>query len=104
MTDRLIPHIRKNYDSKFKFQLHDLRATFGMNQTDVQMALVHAGKISLLKARTNVMALMWHTSSATTERYLDYRKHTEAAYAAVNDYGDLVQQWIGEVMKGVDYN
>jgi integrase len=102
LTERLIPYIREHFDRDFSFRLHDLRATFGMNQTDIQMALVQSGVISLQKARTNVTALMWHTSSATTDRYLGYRKRVEAAIVAVNGYGEAVQKWIDIAMAGVE--
>jgi integrase len=100
--DYLIPYVQKTHSQAFKFRPHDLRATFGMNQTDAQMALVQAGEITLNKARTNVMSLMWHTSSKTTDLYIDYRKQMETIYAAVNGYGVRVQEWIDRSMKGVD--
>jgi integrase len=102
LTERLMPYIREHFDSSFSFRLHDLRASFGMNQTDIQMALVQDGLISLQRARANVMALMWHTSSATTDRYLGHRKQVEAAIAAVNGYGEAVQKWIDIAMAGVE--
>lgn len=102
LKDRLIPYIQEKHSKSFHFRPHDLRATFGMNQTDLQMALVSAGIITLNRARTNVMALMWHTSLGTTDKYLDYRKQMEVVYAAVNGYGDNLQGWIAGAMKGVD--
>lgn len=102
LKDRLIPYVQKKHSKSFHFRPHDLRATFGMNQTDLQMTLVSAGAISLNRARTNVMALMWHTSLGTTDKYLDYRKQMEIVYAAVNGYGDSLQDWIARAMKGVD--
>lgn len=97
---QLIPYVRKHRDSKFHFRIHDLRATYGMNQTDIQMALVQKNILTLRKARTNVMALMGHASSATTDLYLDYRKQMGAIYAAVNGYGQQVQLWIDGAMNG----
>lgn len=102
LKDRLLPYIQEKYCKKFHFRPHDLRATFGMNQTDLQMALVSAGVITLSRARTNVMALMWHTSLGTTDKYLDYRKQMEVVYAAVNGYGENLQGWIAGAMKGVE--
>lgn len=104
LKDHLIPYVRKHHDKNFQFRIHDLRATFGMNQTDMQMALVEKGTITLQKARITVMALMGHTSSATTDLYLDYRKQLEQAYAAINGYGEQVQTWISDAMAGFSKN
>ena len=73
-----------------------------MNMTDIQLGLVEKGVITLHKARMNVKDLMWHESSATTDRYLDYRKQMEAVYAAINGYGEQVQVWIEGAMRKLD--
>ncbi len=101
LKDSLIPLVRENFDPKFHFRIHDLRATFGMNQTDLQMELVQSGVITLRIARSNVMALMGHSSSEITELYLDYRKKMEVMYCAVNGYGDQVCAWINAAMEAV---
>ena len=102
LKERLIPFVQTRYDPKFKFRIHDLRATFGMNQTDIQMSLVQAGVITLNKARSIVKELMWHKSSATTDKYLDYRKQMKMIRAAINGHGDHVQGWIDKAMKGIE--
>nr|WP_314543380.1 site-specific integrase [uncultured Massilia sp.] len=102
LKERLIPFVQNRYDPKFKFRIHDLRATFGINQTDIQMSLVQAGVITLSKARSIVKELMWHTSSATTDKYLDYRKQMKMILAAINGHGDHVQGWIDRAMKGIE--
>lgn len=104
LKEHLIPYVRRHHDKNFHFRIHDLRASFGMNQTDVQMALVEEGEITLHKARITVMALMGHASSATTDLYLDYRKQMAQAYAAINGYGQQVQSWIADAMAGIGYN
>lgn len=101
LTDRLIPHVRKNHDPKFHFRIHDLRATFGMNHTDIQMDLVDTGKVTLSQARNIVRQLLWHKNSTTTDLYLDYRRRLEQVYAAIDGYGEQVQLWIDQAMKGV---
>lgn len=101
LTDRLIPHVRKSHDPKFHFRIHDLRATFGMNHTDIQMDLVDSGKVSLSQARNIVRQLMWHKDGATTDLYLDYRRRLEQVYAAINGYGEQVQLWIDQAMSGL---
>ncbi len=103
LTGRLIPHVQMHHDPRFHFRIHDLRATFGMNHTDIQMGLVESGKATLSQARNIVRALMWHKSSATTDLYLDYRRRMEQVYAAINGYGEQVQLWIDQAMKGLDH-
>lgn len=101
LKERVIPYVRKNHNPKFHMRIHDLRATFGMNHTDIQMGLVESGRISLSQARNTVRQLMWHQNSATTDLYLDYRKRLEQVYAAINEYGEQVQAWIDQAMTGV---
>lgn len=104
LKEHLIPYVRQHHDKTFHFRIHDLRASFGMNQTDVQLDLVEKGEITLHKARITVMALMGHASSATTDLYLDYRKLQAQAYAAIDGYGEQVQKWIADAMAGIGYN
>lgn len=102
LKERLIPFVQNCYDPKFKFRIHDLRATFGMNQTDIQMSLVQAGVITLTEARSIVKELMWHTSLATTDKYIDYRKQMKMIRSAINGHGDHVQGWINRAMEGIE--
>ncbi len=102
LKERLIPYVQNRYNPNFKFRPHDLRATFGMNQSDIQMSLVQAGLINLNQARSNLTALMWHRSSATTDKYLGYRQHMKMIRAAIDGHGDQVQEWIGRAMKGIE--
>lgn len=104
LKDHLIPYVRHHHDKNFHFRIHDLRASFGMNQTDAQLALVEQGIITLRQARITVMALMGHESSATTDLYLDYRKMMAQAYAAIDGYGEQVHAWIADAMAGIGYN
>lgn len=98
VSDQIVPYIRRHHDEHFDMKIHDLRATFGMNQTDIQLDLVQAGKSTLSKARDIVRQLMWHQSATTTDRYLDYRSRRALVYAAVNTYGEHVQGWIADAM------
>jgi len=76
ITDRVIPLIRtKNNDPHFHYQFHDIRASYGMNLTDHQLERVNIGEISLHQAREFVKSRMSHESSATTDRYLQYRSN-----------------------------
>ena len=98
LSERIIPYIQKNHDLNFHFKIHDLRATFGMNHTDIQMDLVDSGRVTLSQARNIVRQLMWHENSKTTDLYLDYRRRLEQVYAAINGYGEQVQIWINQAM------
>ena len=104
IKEHLVPYIQQHNNKHFTFRIHDLRASYGMNQTDIQLALVEKGEITLHKARITVMALMGHESPATTDRYLGYRKMQTQAYAAIDSYGEQVEAWIRDAMAGVGYN
>lgn len=101
LTDYLIPYIRRKHDPKFHYQIHDLRATFGMNLTDVQLKLVETGTISLSQARAFVQKMMCHAHPTTTDRYLDYRKQMQMVYAAIDGYEVQVENWISRSMAGL---
>lgn len=101
LTDYLIPHIRQVHDPKFHYRVHDLRASFGMNLTDMQLKLVEEGRISLAQARTFVQKMMCHESSATTDLYLNHRKQMEMVYAAIDGYEAQVARWIDSSMDGL---
>lgn len=100
IKDQAIPYICERYDPNFRYRIHDLRASFGMNMTEIQSGLVQNGVITLHKARMNVKDLMWHQSLATTDLYLNYRSQMDAMYAAVNNYGEQLQVWIKQAMNG----
>ncbi|EZP42018.1 Phage integrase family protein [Janthinobacterium lividum] len=70
------------------FRFHDLRATFGMNLTDAQMALVETGVITLSEAREYVKFAMGHSSYETTDRYLSYRSNATFTRRVRDAYGD----------------
>jgi integrase len=100
IAEHVIPHIRKHHDPTFHYQAHDLRATYGMNLTDIQLALVQRGEITLAQAREFVKTRMGHESSATTDLYLDYRRNLKMVYEAVDAheqyYRDLIEKaWEG---------
>lgn len=75
IAERVVPHLQANYKSNFSYQFHDMRASAGMNWTDAQLQLVAQGKITLMQAREFVRTRMGHESSATTDRYLNYRRN-----------------------------
>lgn len=98
LSGQILPYIHRHHDPKFAMKIHDMRATFGMNQTDIQLAMVESGKTTLTKARDIVRQLMWHESASTTDRYLDYRSRQALVYGAINTYGEQVQSWIDDAM------
>ena len=122
LKEHLIPYIQQHNKKNFTFRIHDLRASYGMNQTDIQLALVENGDITLHKARITVMALMGHESSATlningnagsgvAENIMSGRVHIKGSasqYAASSGHGGLVviegdaSSRCGISMKGVN--
>jgi len=101
IKDHAIPYVRARYDERFFYRPHDLRASYGMNMTDEMMKLVQEGKITLNKARLNVKDLMWHSSMAITDRYLNYKNDLDVAYQAINLYGNRLRHWTDRAMKGL---
>ena len=87
ITENIIPYIREKYDENFSYQVHDLRATFGMNIVDSRVE-----KYGYTETLRFVQARLGHTSPVTTERYLKYRKRISMA--------QLVQDsWEAELQK-----
>jgi hypothetical protein len=87
-SSAVIPYIRNKYDAGFRFRFHDLRASFGMNLTDSQLKLVAEKKITLTQARQFVAERMWHSSSATTDGYLEFRATLQHVQQVQDDYDD----------------
>lgn len=102
LKEHVIPYVRRHHDKHFQYRIHDLRASFGMNMTELLMESVQKGTITLSRARTIVKDLLWHESFATTDLYLNYRSQMDAIYEAVNGYGEQLQEWIEQAMKGVE--
>ena len=76
IDDSVTPLVQQTIP-RFKYRFHDLRATFGMNWVDYQM--LQAGPEGFGKryiwALDQLRKLMWHKSSQTTDKYLEYREH-----------------------------
>ncbi|SOZ16393.1 tyrosine-type recombinase/integrase [Cupriavidus taiwanensis] len=100
ITEHVIPYIRKHCDPAFRYQPHDLRATFGMNLTDIQLAMVQRGEISLTQARDFVRTRMGHESSATTDLYLGYRRTLKMVYEAVDAHEQYFRELIERAWEG----
>lgn len=69
ITSRILPFV------SFKFSFHDLRATYGLNLTEQQLASVELGETTLHKVRLFVRDRMGHKSLLTTDRYLSYKNN-----------------------------
>jgi integrase len=78
ITERVIPFVHAKHRTRtFHYQFHDMRATAGMNWTDHQLRLVELGQSTLHQAREFVKTRLSHESSATTDRYLQYRHNVK---------------------------
>jgi site-specific recombinase XerD len=99
ITDRIIPLIRtKNDAPDFHYQFHDTRASYGMNLTDRQLERVNIGEITLHQAREFVKARMSHESSATTDRYLQYRSNLTIASNINTKYDEHLRSLVNRCL------
>lgn len=105
IKDYVIPLIRlKKNDDNFQYHFHDTRASYGMNLTDHQLKRVSLGEITLHQAREFVKARMGHESSATTDKYLQYRSNLHMASAINTTYQNHIQNLIGKYTIGKNEN
>lgn len=75
MADYLLPAMRSRLSNpRYKFQFHDLRATFGLNRVDAWKDKINDKSMSYTEALSQLSQLMWHSSPTITERYLKYRE------------------------------
>lgn len=102
ITERVIPLIRERYNiPRFHYRFHDIRASFGMNLTDVQLGLVAKGESTLYQAREFVKTRMCHDSSATTDRYLQYRNNLKLVRTVSANYNEHLRQLVECVLADV---
>lgn len=101
IAERIIPYIRQHYSPTFKYKFHDTRASFGMNLTDHQLALVARGEITLHEAREFVRTRMGHESSATTDLYLQYRSNLKLVRQVAQDYNAHLRALSLVAMRGL---
>ncbi|KVT54011.1 hypothetical protein WK55_22005 [Burkholderia ubonensis] len=100
ITEHVIPYVRERYDPKFHYRIHDLRATYGMNLTDIQLGLVEQKKTTLARAREFVRTRMWHERGSTTDLYLNYRRNNDMVYEAVDAHEQYYRELIERAWKG----
>ncbi len=98
---RVIPIVRKKLGKQnWRYEFHDLRATYGMNQLEQQLLLVDKGYITPTDAVRVVQRLLAHEEMSTTQRYLNYRKellqvkHLQLAYEC--HLSEMIDKVIGQ--------
>jgi integrase len=94
IEEAIIPYIQRKYDVTFRYQFHDLRASFGMNLTDSQLILVTQGKRTLSQVREFVKTRMGHTSAATTDRYLQFRGNLTHVLQVLDDHDEHLRNLV----------
>lgn len=75
IADYVIPEIQKSIPG-FRYQFHDLRASFGINWVDAVMKEGDTRE-RYHWAREQLRKLMWHKWPTTTDRYIQYREHLQ---------------------------
>jgi hypothetical protein len=100
IKDMVLPTIKAMTGKTMHYQLHDLRATFGMNLTDMQLALVESGKATLHEVREFVKFRMMHESAATTDLYLQFRGHQKLVRRVQEQY-ELYLQSLADRAQGI---
>lgn len=93
---KVLPAMREVMGQSFHYSCHDLRATYGMNLTDIQLKLVEDGQITLHEAREFVRVRMGHESSKTTDRYLNFRKFSSLGAEAQDRYEVHLAELVAE--------
>lgn len=74
IKEDVIPLMRKKLkDESFHYQFHDLRATFGVMFLESQPRDETGALKDATKVINDLRQLMWHETSVTTMRYVDYR-------------------------------
>lgn len=101
MVDRIIPFVRAKYSARFHYKFHDTRASFGMNITDYQLALVERGEITLSQAREFVKTRMGHESSATTDLYLQHRHNLKFVHRVGEEYESHLKKLCEQAIGGL---
>ncbi len=104
ISQHVLPLMRLRLnDSNYRYKFHDLRATFGMNLTEMKLREVQLGVITLHQARDFVRSAMGHEKLETTDLYLNheynikmvrdtqkgYETHLEKLMNAVGDISEI---------------
>lgn len=96
MSEVVIPYVRTHHNANFRYQFHDLRASFGMNLTDSQLKLVEQKKRTLSQVREFIKVRMGHASAATTDLYLQYRGNLSHIHHVADDHDNHLRKLVAE--------
>lgn len=97
IKEKVIPKMQKTLPG-FKYQFHDLRATFGVNWVDTVMK-DGDDRSRYLWCREQLRKLMWHKQATTTDRYIDYRRHMHMLEAALEGWSRTLLELIDSAGK-----
>ncbi|WP_272544842.1 site-specific integrase [Burkholderia cepacia] len=100
VRDHVLPYIHEHFDGDFRYRIHDLRASFGMNLTDSVLRRVEQKEMTLLQARQFVSTRMGHDRTETTDQYLGFRQTMDAIVSAVDDHERYIQSLIAMAWGG----
>ena len=95
VKENIIPFVQKKYDAHFRYQMHDLRATFGMNCVDARCE-----KFGYTETLRFVQGRLCHASPLTTELYLGYRERINQAKKVQDSWELEIQQLAHSSMEG----
>lgn len=95
ITKQVIPEVRKTLPN-FHYKFHDTRATFGMNWVDHVMGAENTHSKKYHWAMDQLRKLMWHNSTTTTEKYLEYRQHRQHLDSAL-------QGWSSHLLEIIEF-
>ena len=101
IKERVIPYIHNNFNPRFHYKFHDIRATYGMNLTDYQLYRVSKKEITLHQAREFVKTRMSHSSSATTDLYLQFRTNQKMMDWVSEGYENHLKNLSNQALVGI---
>ena len=98
ISQRVIPQMRRRLnDDGFRYKFHDLRATFGMNLTEIKLRDVQSGAITLHQARDFVRSAMGHEKLETTDLYLNHEYNLKMARDVQRGYETHLEKLMNAV-------
>lgn len=98
-SEFIIRYIRERYDPEYRYQFHDLRATFGMNLVDEYKPRMDSGEITYTKVLSIVQARMCHSSPVITERYLKYREDRKLFSEMQDEWERKMEKLVADALK-----
>ncbi|MCQ0170164.1 site-specific integrase [Pseudomonas sp. S12(2018)] len=89
----------KKANQEFKYQFHDLRATFGMNLIEDNMKALEKGEVSQLDLLDLVRRRLNHSSINVTMRYLRFKDNHALTANAQSEFESHLEGVINEEMR-----